>query len=164
MNGKTHVEWGAVSSAIISAAAGNDPINVAACALVGYYVAKVPDQIERVPGSPFRFHRGMSHSWELMVAPMMLLAWWLPVGVDYLPWALALGVMSHLTGDFLFGKAGWGRKAGIPLLMGRHHIGLGIFKVGNLTEETLYVILRELKWGIIAGAIIWSLMRTAGVM
>lgn len=159
MMGKTHKEWGAVSSALISAAAGNDPINVAVCAFVGYYVARVPDQIEKVPLSPFRFHRGMSHSWELMVAPLVLLAWWLPWGLDYIPWALALGILSHLTGDFLFGKAGYGRKAGIPLVLGRCHVGLGIFKVGNWTEDTLYVVLRELKWGFIVVAMILSVYR-----
>lgn len=163
MMGKTHREWGAVSSAALAAAFGNDPLNVAVCAFVGYHVARVPDQIEhpRMPLSPFRFHRGMSHSWELMVAPMMLAAWILPRGIDYLPWALALGILSHLTGDFLFGRAGRGRGAGIPLFLGRFHVGLGILKVNGWTEDGVYAILHALRYGLVGAAILYSVVHLA---
>lgn len=163
MMGKTHREWGAVSGALISAVAGNDPLNVLTCAFVGYHVASLPDRIEHWPLSPFRAHRGMSHAWELWL-PFVLLAWWLPWGADYLVWGFALGVFSHLSGDFLFGKAGRGRGAGIPLFLGRYHIGFGILKVNGWTEDAVYVFLHELRYGFIAAAVVLSVFRMTGTI
>lgn len=173
MRGETHQEWGAVSGAAISAAAGFDPLAVLICAFVGWRCATWADAIERDSKhktlrharkfSPFRKHRGMSHSWEIN-ALVMLLAWALPPIVDYPFWALALAWNSHLTGDFIFGKAGYGRKAGIPFVLGTNHHGLGVFKVGNMTERGVCAVLHAFKYLIIGAAFVYSLIHLAGGM
>lgn len=152
MMGPTHREWGAVTGALLTAAAGNDPLNVAVCFGMGYACACLPDHIEEPLGLK---HRGMSHSWEL-VACMMALAYWLPPIVDYAVWGFALAWLSHLTGDWLYGKAGWGRGAGIPMFLGRHHMGLGLLKVNGWSEPKVRWILRVLRWPTLIATVVWS--------
>lgn len=160
MMGRTHREWGAVTGALISAAAGNDPVNVAVCFGMGYALASLPDQVEDKPLSPFRKHRGMSHSWELN-ALLMLFAWWLPPIVDYPLWGLSLAIFSHLTGDWLFGMAGYGRGAGIPMFLGTKCKGLGRLKVNGWTEPKVRSLLILVKYPALAVACVWSLAHLA---
>jgi hypothetical protein len=89
-------------------------------------------------GGPLQ-HRGIMHWWGLpataqwalwplvqrMPAPLHPLAG-LPLA------ALLIGWWSHLLGDFLFGRAGYGRAAGIPLGPWHWHIGLGLDVGGRL--------------------------------
>lgn len=160
MMGATHREWGAVTGALTSAAFGNDPLNVAVCFGMGYAFACVPDHIENKPLSPFRKHRGMSHSWELN-ALWLLVAWWLPPILDYPFWGFGLAFLSHLTGDWLFGKAGYGRGAGIPMFLGTKHKGLGRLKVNGWSEPYVRDVLIWLKYPVLAVACIWSLVHLA---
>lgn len=163
MMGPTHREWGAVSGAVLSAVSGCDPVEVVVAAFIGYRCATWPDRVEKMKYTPFKKHRGMSHSWELN-AVVMLLAWWLPPVIDYPVWGLALAWNSHLTGDFLFGLAGWGRGAGVPLFFGTYHCGLNVFKVGNMTEKGVRIFLKGSKYAVVATASIYSLIHLAGAM
>lgn len=80
------------------------------------------DQYWHLPGKPFR-HRMITHWWGTVLAALGLL--WLA-----LPgWAVAAvgaGWISHLLGDFCFGRAAprAGRGAGVPLLPWWGHVGL----------------------------------------
>jgi hypothetical protein len=163
MMGPTHREWGAISSAVLAAAFGNDPANVLICAFIGWQCATWPDKIERVLPWIFRKHRGMSHSWEINVL-VMLLAYFLPPMIDYPLWGLALAWNSHLTGDFVFGLAGHGRGAGIPMFLGTKHVGFGVLKVNGWTENGVKMLLSTFKYGIVAAAIVGSALHTMGAM
>jgi hypothetical protein len=86
-------------------------------------------------GGPFR-HRGLAHWWGVPA----LVAWWgLPLVPDSWHWvatAALLGWVSHLVGDFFFGKANrpQGRGPGIPVAPWWGHIGLGLDAGGRVEE------------------------------
>jgi len=85
-------------------------------------------------------HRGIAHFWGLPLAAA-LAAWLLvPDGWRWLPWALIAGWASHLAGDFLFGRPGAGRGAGIPFSPWWNHRGVGL-AVGGWLERTVAVLL-----------------------
>lgn len=95
--------------------------------------AVVPDEVLG-RGGPLQ-HRGLIHWWGLWGG-----GWWqvtsmLPAGLFLwqLVTALFLGPGSHLVGDFLFGKGGYGRGPGIPLFPWWGHVGLGL-KAGGKVE------------------------------
>jgi hypothetical protein len=121
---------------------------------MGYACASFPDRIE----APLRLqHRGISHAWEVYAA-LAALAWWLPPVVDYPVWGFALACLSHLTGDLMFGKSGYGRGAGIPWLLGTCHWGPNLFKVNNWTEKHFRWLLIKVRPYSLAGAFLWALI------
>jgi hypothetical protein len=105
-------------------------------------------------GGPFR-HRGLAHWWGLPV----LAAWFgLPAVPDELRWfalALLVGWISHLLGDFLFGKANrrQGRGPGIPVAPWWWYLGIGLDTGGSAERFTR----RFLLPGLIAGLlVVWA--------
>jgi hypothetical protein len=97
-------------------------------------------------GGPLQ-HRGIMHWWGLPAAAQWAL--WpyvhrVPAPLDaivgFVFAALLIGWWSHLLGDFLFGRAGYGRAAGIPLGPWHWHVGLGL-DVGGWLEVVVRVAL-----------------------
>jgi len=99
-------------------------------------------------GGPLQ-HRGITHWWGLPALAAYaawhhaVLSWW--VG------ALLIGWISHLVGDFVFGKKLWGQCAGgIPLLPWTEHIGLGLDSGGWLdrfvASPALAALLGWMTW------------------
>lgn len=65
-----------------------------------------------IPGE----HRGITHFWLWQA-----LAWWavgryVPIAWQWLPLTLIVSWSSHLAADFVFGREGFGRGEGIPIL------------------------------------------------
>jgi len=85
-------------------------------------------------------HRGVSHWWGVP-ASLGVLAWsTVPPRYLWLAAALLAGWTSHLVGDWLFGRPGQGRGAGIPFAPWWNHRGLGL-AVGGLLERVVAVLL-----------------------
>jgi len=104
-------------------------------------------------GGPMQ-HRGVSHWWGIFAA--LTWVWWTATPRDL--WfgllfavlgAVMAGWWSHLAADAVVGRAGQGRRAGVPLLPWWAHIGLG-FKCGGPVERALtYVVpVAVLAWSI----------------
>jgi hypothetical protein len=85
-------------------------------------------------------HRGIAHWWALPVAGALAVRYWLPGRFSWVAFALLAGWMSHLAGDFLFGRPGAGRGPGIPFAPWWNHRGLGL-AVGGWLERIVGVLL-----------------------
>jgi hypothetical protein len=85
-------------------------------------------------------HRGIAHWWGVPVTAAVV-AWSLvPHRYVWLAFALIVGWASHLVGDYLFGRPGQGRGAGIPFAPWWNHRGLGL-AVGGLLERVVTIAL-----------------------
>lgn len=96
--------------------------------------ALVPDELLG-RGGPLQ-HRGLSHWWGLPAGAAVVVFLLVPAGWAWIAWALIAGWTSHLIGDFVHGRAGWGRAAGIPLAPWWGHVGVGL-KSGGVVERAL---------------------------
>ncbi len=86
-------------------------------------------------GGPLQ-HRGLTHWWAIPAAGWFLA---LPQATGYAHLLLAavlIGIASHLVGDAVFGKGGYGRGPGVPLAPWSHHVGLAL-DCGGATERWL---------------------------
>lgn len=150
MEASSHVLAGALSGLGYAAAAGLDPAAAVATSVVAGLASTTPDVCQRgwwrsmdrwTPdevlgnGGPLQ-HRGISHWWGMPAAAWFLA---LPQSTGWahlLLAALLVGVGSHLAGDFLVGKGGYGRGPGVPLGPWFWHVGLGI-DCGGVVETWL---------------------------
>ncbi len=70
-----------------------------------------------------------------------LLHWWgwpvLALAFTPLPFSVFWGWFSHIVADFIFGKAGYGRDKGVPMLLWFGHAGLGL-KSGQLNKRAWF--------------------------
>ena len=154
MMGPTHRIWGAHQGIVAGAAVGSlwgAPTAVSASLLwagLGYTFATVPDRVERPLGLS---HRGPSHWPEppLLIALLALAVARGPFGYATLMVGLTVAgicnsILSHWTGDFMFGKAHTRdnpngtftviRPRGVPYLFGTRYRGIG-FKVDSDGEK-----------------------------
>jgi hypothetical protein len=130
MMGKTHRPFGALLGAAYAIGAAAGPYTLVYAA-IGYVCATLPDRIEGVPG--LHRHRGLSHAWEFPAAALAV-SLFLPRDWSVLVSAVAVSLISHLVGDWLFGLSSPYRGAGIPMRMGRRHRGLDRFRAGGRVE------------------------------
>jgi hypothetical protein len=137
--GPTHRIWGAHQGVALGAAVGSlwGPYvaisNAVLWSGLGYAFASVPDAIEGPLGLK---HRGLSH-WPEPPFLLALLALAVAASLDYLAMMIGLSIagicnslLSHWTGDLMFGKAHMYhghmvRPRGVPYLFGTKHFGFG---------------------------------------
>ena len=100
MMGDTHRPFGAVIGATGAALIGANPLAVAAAAGLGYLTATWPDRVEKV-GIP---HRTLTHHW-LVAWSIILPSFIMPPPFSWALLGIGLGWLSHIIGDFMFGKA-----------------------------------------------------------
>lgn len=156
MIGKTHRIWGAHHGLVVGSAVGSlwSPYTGLSTGIawagLGYACATLPDALERFPGVKVK-HRGPTHWPEPPLIVGMLAIGLLP----WLAWLLLGGVacamLSHWSGDLMFGKAhvlrneageyvATIRPRGVPYLFGHRYIGWGI-KVDSKAEKYFRVFL-----------------------
>lgn len=140
MMGPQHRLFGALAGALTASVAGQEWPLVAMTALVATSTAhgwSSPDMdqtgpwqaLARLSGplGPMLAHRRLTHWWALPVAVWWLIGVYVPAGAAWPAYALLAGWVSHLVGDFVFGK--------LPLLpWGGPKVGLG-FKTGGWLEN-----------------------------
>lgn len=132
----THRVWGAWHGVALGMIL-NQPLPVSlGWAGLGYLFANLPDTLEK----PLHLkHRTLTHYPEFPLALM----WATSVYLAGFEWILAMGMLntwfSHTTGDFIFGKAGYGRGPGVPTVVG--YLGLG-FKVDSKFEHVFRICLQ----------------------
>lgn len=85
-------------------------------------------------------HRGIAHWWGLPAAAAGIAWTMVPGRYLWLAWALIVGWASHLVGDYLFGRPGQGRGAGIPFAPWWHHRGLGLTVGGRLEKVVAWTL------------------------
>lgn len=157
MIGKTHRIWGAHHGLVVGAAVGSlwSPYmglsTGIAWAGLGYACATLPDALERFPGVHVK-HRGPTHWPEPPLIVGMLAIGLLPWFAWFLLGGAACAMLSHWSGDLMFGKAhvlkdgderivAVLRPRGVPYLFGTRYIGWGI-KVDSTAEKNFRVFLR----------------------
>ncbi len=167
MQRSSHVLLGALAGLGYALHQGLTPAQAAASSILAAAVAPLPDVDCRrwwrttdrvVPdealghGGPMR-HRGLTHWWGLPALTALPLA---VFGVDvngldltWVGWVLLTGLVSHLFGDFVFGKRcpQQGRGPGIPLAPWWAHRGIGLDTDGPV--ETLT------RWCVLLPALVW---------
>lgn len=82
-------------------------------------------------------HRELTHWWGL---PAIVAASLQTMPAPWWVWAAIVGWVSHIAGDLIFGKRGYGTPRGIPLAPWWWHVGVGL-KCGGLGERTLVPVL-----------------------
>lgn len=166
VDGSTHRMFGTVCGSACALVTGMPPVQAAAFAALAMATASGPaspdvDQYRgwrrtdrALPdealgnGGPMQ-HRGITHWWAWPVLAAVALDR-VPTGaVGWIPLALLVGWISHLVGDFVFG-----RNRGIPLAPWWWHIGLG-FDSGGPTEAAC-------RWTVLPAAVVWLAAVTAG--
>lgn len=174
MQRSSHVLLGALAGLGYAAHQGLPPAQAATSAALAAAIAPLPDIDARrwwrstdraVPdealghGGPLR-HRGLTHWWGLpALASLPLAVFGLRVnGIDvtWAGWALLVGVVSHLVGDFLFGKRcpQEGRGPGIPIAPWWRHVGVGLDTGGAFETVT--------RWCVLWPALLWLTGVAAG--
>jgi hypothetical protein len=159
--GPTHRIWGAHQGAVAGAAIGSlwGPGQAVSATLLwagtGYAFATLPDRVERPLGLS---HRGPSHWPEFpLFGGLLALA---VAALDFGPiaWIAAMvfagicnSILSHWTGDFMFGKAHTRdnpdgsftviRPRGVPYFFGTRYKGIG-FKVNSGGERRFRAFLK----------------------
>ncbi len=73
-------------------------------------------------------HRRLLHWWGLPVIALVYTS---------IPFSVFWGWMSHIIADFIFGKAGYGRDKGVPMLLWFAHAGVGL-KSGQLNKRAWF--------------------------
>jgi hypothetical protein len=147
MIGTTHRRYGACHGAGVSAALGAPPLAVLGCAVGGWYLATIPDRIEQPLGLS---HRRQSHDYRFFLIPS-LLAWFFPAIIAYPVHAVALAMLSHIEGDFVFGKAHTKDKPSGGYVVMRPH-GVPIWPIGyrglgrKVDGKLEKVVARRLLW------------------
>lgn len=91
-------------------------------------------------------HRGLAHWWGLPLVGFTATWSMPPTAWVWVLHALLTGWTSHLVGDYLFGRPGAGRGAGIPFAPWWSHRGLGL-AVGGVLERVVAVLLPLLMLG-----------------
>lgn len=114
--------------------------------------AAIPDEI--LGGCGPLHHRALLHWWGLPALAYLI--------VDPVPgWprlilmAAIIGWTSHILADFVFGKAGFGTRRGIPILPWGWHVGLGL-KVGGPAEKATVQVLRAAAGIMLLIAVGWD--------
>lgn len=166
MDGTTHRMFGAVCGTAWAVAHGMPPAQALAFTALATVTSSGPSspdldcyrgwrRVDRgVPdealgaGGPMQ-HRGITHWWAWPA-----LAWTalerVPTGaIGWIPVALLVGWISHLIGDFVFG-----RGRGIPLAPWWGHIGLGLDS-GGILEACA-------RWTILPATAVWLTAVAAG--
>lgn len=157
MKGTTHYLFGACSGVALGSAAGWEWPQIVAAGWLATLTAGgrlspdvdqhwawtfvdrlVPDEWLGNNG-PLQ-HRGLSHWWGLPLAGFSVAWSMLPAAWAWVAYALLTGWSSHLAGDYLFGRAGAGRRAGIPFAPWWNHRGIGL-AVGGVLERVFAVLL-----------------------
>lgn len=100
MMGETHRPFGAVIGASGAVLIGANPLAVALAAGLGYVTATWPDRVEKV-GIP---HRTLTHHW-IVAWSIILPSFIMPAPISWILLGIGLGWLSHIIGDFMFGKA-----------------------------------------------------------
>lgn len=85
-------------------------------------------------------HRGLAHWWGLPLTAAWLAWSLLPPHIVWVAFAMLAGWTSHLVGDYLFGRPGAGRGAGIPFAPWWNHRGIGL-RVGGKLERWVALLL-----------------------
>ncbi len=167
MQSTTHRLTGAAAGLAVTAVAGAGLVHLAAATLVaattaagvtspdidqrgGWHLADgvLPDELAG-HGGPLR-HRGLAHWWGLPLAA----AWFglpqVPQAWRWVALAALAGWVSHLAGDFVFGRPSrrQGRGPGIPIAPWWWHIGVGLDTGGRLEGV--------LRWLVLPGVLAWQ--------
>lgn len=98
--GDTHRLFGAHWGAAAGAVAFRNPLAVAVCAGLGWATATWPDRVEKIGLG----HRRISHFWGVAWA-IIGAAFFAPLFANYIVFGIGQGWLSHIVGDFMFGKA-----------------------------------------------------------
>lgn len=85
-------------------------------------------------------HRGIAHWWGLPVGAFAASWSMLPADWAWVVYALLAGWTSHLGGDYLFGRPGAGRGAGIPFAPWWNHRGIGLAVDGVLERVVTWAL------------------------
>ena len=147
--------WQVLASAGLASITSDGPLSPDADQFRGWRRVDdvVPDELLG-NGGPMR-HRGLTHWWGLPLLAAVGVQM-IPQSVHWIAWALLAGWTSHLVGDFVHGRPGWGRGAGIPLAPWWAHVGVGL-KSGGVVERfavapLLVVLLGFEAWLVLGGA------------
>lgn len=161
--GPTHRLWGGLCGVTVASATGQPWSMVAMTGVVATATAhgwSSPDvdltrpwiTVRKVIPHPLDNllnHRALSHWWGVPVA-----AWWgighLPTDAQWPTYALLIGWVSHLLGDFLFGR--------LPLLpWGGPKVGVGLDTDGFLESGARWFPISPVRTLIVA-ALAWVLL------
>lgn len=172
MLGPTHRAFGGLAGVTLAAAAGQPWPMVAMTGIVATATSNGPaspdmDQtrtwrrVTAVLPRGMRRHRGLTHWWGLPVAAWVLVQQ-LPPDAHWPAYALLAGWVSHLVGDFVFGR--------LPLLpWGGPSFGVGLGTGGFVETGRVEVGGRArtvLPFGptrlVIAAALVWVLAGAPG--
>jgi hypothetical protein len=141
MMGSTHRVWAVAVTTTAGAAVGWPWPQTAIAAAVSTLTAAgawSPDM--DLQGNGALAHRRLMHWWGLPAAAAIPALAATPPGFRWVTGALLLGWVSHLVGDFVFGKASRYRPKGIPFTPTKGHTGLGL-DAGGPTEWVTRVLL-----------------------